>query len=70
MPTLNPDGFESSAVNGLLGFIPGLLGSGVSARRRTNANYVDLNRDFPGKNEAEDGESIYNLAEGREPETV
>ncbi|CAH0595249.1 unnamed protein product [Chrysodeixis includens] len=62
MPSLNPDGFESSVeenCESLKEFIG-----------RHNAKGVDLNRDFPDqfdKNRSNDEEYLY---EGRQPETV
>ena len=61
MPTMNPDGYESS-VEGKCDPNPGAVG-------RQNANNVDLNRNFPDQyttNKTDDD----GLTKNREPETL
>jgi hypothetical protein len=71
---MNPDGFERSAL-GFVASIPNVLfGTGTTARRRVNANFVDLNRDFPGaieyKKAIKNGGKVGNIESGRQPETL
>ena len=72
MPTLNPDGFEESTFGFITTGIPSFIaGLGSSSRRRTNANLVDLNRNFPGWTEIKQSlKGSGDLKENREKETM
>ena len=59
MPSLNPDGYESS--------VEGACDN--NRRGRNNANNVDLNRNFPRQFDEPQGD-LRRLMAGREPETV
>merc|ERR1740131_26421 len=59
LPTLNPDGFETS--------VEGQCRNNSLGRK--NSNGVDLNRNFPKRFEDKD-KDLEQLKEGREPETV